>query len=274
MDKSKYRKNCARFFDFLKKGRGGIYIGDNTVLCGNVVGQQILSDVRHPRSLQISFTPRPVDMGVMAFLYYFIKGGMVGAEVDAGCGYYSIFLTSLVGPNGKIYSFEPIPECYELIIRNTRMNEIHNIVAVNKAVLYGLKSVRQKYFDVNYQFSFSPQKGYQKKECVAEATTLDDYLKVAEDTLLDFIIINNEAELPLIWHGMSDVLESNIDIKIVCRFNQHSLRLHGHDPEDFLDEVLKKKFKFYLIPTLEKISKDDLLKISVERSLVLSRIEL
>ncbi|MBA2728226.1 MAG: hypothetical protein H0U49_08670 [Parachlamydiaceae bacterium] len=274
MDKLKYRKNCSLFYGFLKIGRGGIYIGDNTVLCGNVSGQQILSDIRHSRSLQISFKPRPVDMGVMAFLYHYIKGGMVGAEIDAGCGFYSIFLTSLVGPNGKIYSFEPIPECYDLIVRNTQMNDVHNVVPIKKMVLDGLKNVKQKYFDVNYEFSFSPPEGYLKKESIAEATTLDEYLKVAEETLLDFLIINNEAELPLIWKGMSDTLDGSLDIKIVCKFNQHSLKLHGHDPEAFLNQVTERKFKIYLVPTLEQVSKEKLLCTSVERTVVLSRNEL
>lgn len=271
MDKLKYRKNCARFFDFLRKGRGGIYIGENMVLCGNVVGQQILSDVRHPPSLQISFMPYPVDMGVMAFLYYFIKGGMTGAEIDAGCGFYSIFLASLVGPSGKIYSFEPIPECCALIVKNTQMNEIHNITCVNKAVLDGLKTFNHKYFDINYQFSFSPLEGYFKKEAVTEATTLDDYLREAGEPLLDFLVINNEAELPLIWKGMTEVLQDSLDIKIVCKFNRHSLLLHGHDPEAFLDLISEQNFKAHLIPTLKPVTKEALLNIPAPRSLVLSR---
>ncbi len=274
MDREKYRRHCALFYEFLKGGRGGIYIGDNTVLCGNVGGQQVLSDVRHTRSLKISFCPSPAEMGVMAVLYYFVKGGMVGAEIDAGCGYYSIFSSSLIGPSGKIYSFEPIPECFKLLVKNTQMNEIHTITCVNKAILNSMQKVKLSYFDVDYQFSFSPAQGYTPKESEAEAISLDEYMQDSGEPFLDFIIINNEDHLPQIWHGMYETLQNSTNIKIICKFSHESFDQSHQNAAEFIDTIFSNNFNIYLIPSLEKINKEDLLAKKSMKTLLLSRSEL
>ena len=122
IDKSLYRQTCARFFQYMKRARR-IYLGDHTLLGGNVIGQQILTDARHAPSIKAFFTPHPIESSVMALLFHMVKGGMVCADIGAGCGYHSVYLASLAGPHGKIYSFEGIPERFNLLIKNTLMNE-------------------------------------------------------------------------------------------------------------------------------------------------------
>lgn len=271
MDYKKYRRDCSIFADFLGNGRGGLYIGENTTLCGNVCGQQILSDVRHTQSLKISFLPSASEIGAMSALYYFIKGGMVVADINAGCGFYSIFLASLVGPSGKIYSFEPLPECCELIIKNAQMNDIHCIEYVNKAVSDGIKNIKKSYFDVNYTFSFSPEAGYDQKNIDVISISLDDYLKAAGEPFLDFIIINNAADLLEIWKGMADTLRASPEIKIICTIDQKAL---SHSPAA-LSEVLhhfeNEQFKAFLLPSLKPIEKKELSSQRSKKTVLLSR---
>jgi FkbM family methyltransferase len=61
------------------------------------------------------------------------KEGDIVFDIGANIGMVSIFLAKKF-PFLKIYSFEALPENYESLLNNIKLNEIHNIKAYNVAV--------------------------------------------------------------------------------------------------------------------------------------------
>jgi Met-10+ like-protein len=49
-----------------------------------------------------------------------IAPGDVVLDIGANLGWFSRFLARLVGPEGKVYAFEPIPQTYEFLLHNMR----------------------------------------------------------------------------------------------------------------------------------------------------------
>jgi predicted RNA methylase len=77
---------------------------------------------------------------------YNIKSKDIIIDIGAHRGIASIFFSSLAN-KGKIYSYKPYLENYNLLQRNLKLNNIKNVIAINQGVLdkKGTKKTRNKY---------------------------------------------------------------------------------------------------------------------------------
>src|SRR3989344_3770402 len=87
-------------------------------------------------------------MGVVETLRTFLKEGDTFIDVGANIGYITSVGASLVGKNGWVYSFEPVPE-YASKLRNiAKLNQGYNIV-INQFALSD-KSGEEKIYLSDY----------------------------------------------------------------------------------------------------------------------------
>lgn len=63
-----------------------------------------------------------------------IHPGEVVYDIGGHAGYMSLLFASLVGPNGRVFTFEPSPVNYPRLRRNIEANHRANVVVVNAAV--------------------------------------------------------------------------------------------------------------------------------------------
>lgn len=61
----------------------------------------------------------------------FVKKGSAVIDVGGNLGFYTIILSELVGENGKVYTFEPSPECYKKLNKSVSINNLENVEIVN-----------------------------------------------------------------------------------------------------------------------------------------------
>lgn len=67
--------------------------------------------------------------------YYIPKPGDVIVDGGAFVGFFTVLASKLVGPTGKVLSFEPDPINYEKLLRNIQLNGISNVIPVKAALL-------------------------------------------------------------------------------------------------------------------------------------------
>ncbi len=67
------------------------------------------------------------------FLTRFVKPGMVAYDIGANAGYYTLLLSRLVGPNGKVFSFEPLPENLVNLTHHVLENRLGNCHVIQGA---------------------------------------------------------------------------------------------------------------------------------------------
>jgi len=60
--------------------------------------------------------------------------GMTAADIGAQSGFYTLLLSRRVGPQGKVFAFEPLPANYRLLEENLRLNNIENVLVRREAV--------------------------------------------------------------------------------------------------------------------------------------------
>ena len=76
------------------------------------------------------------DVGVFesemldAFMVY-VKEGMTFVDIGANIGQHSLFVSRLVGENGNVISFEPIPRLYQQFKRSVEANNMKNVNIIN-----------------------------------------------------------------------------------------------------------------------------------------------
>ena len=63
-----------------------------------------------------------------------VRPGMVVIDVGANFGYYTMIAAKRLHGTGLVYAFEPDPNSYDLLVKNTRLNGYSNVVAINKAI--------------------------------------------------------------------------------------------------------------------------------------------
>ena len=76
----------------------------------------------------------PYEPDVTAVMFRTIKEGDTVVDVGANVGYFTCMMAALVGPTGKVYSFEPASENLDRLYRNLGVNEFGQVKVVPCAV--------------------------------------------------------------------------------------------------------------------------------------------
>ncbi len=166
------------------------------------------------------------------------KSGMRFIDVGANIGYYTLLFSKLVGPNGKIYAFEPAPEIFQLLKHNVRNKS--NVVLEQKAVSNNKGKVEFALSTRTRSHSFFVPHEFIKGFCKIETLTLDDFLDSQGLKHCDFIKIDIEGAEPLVLEGMANLLQQAQNLLIICEFSPSALQLAGVNDEDFLRTLYSK----------------------------------
>ena len=176
-----------------------------------------------------------------------LKPGMVVLDIGANIGYYSLIAARIVGPNGKIYAFEPEPRNYELLVKNISLNGYTNVIPVQRAASNRYGRVRLFIDRVNLG-GHSLSKGDESAESIeVEATTVEDFLKeVREERSVDVMRMDVEGAEGLVMEGAGRVLKDG-HTKVIMEFCPRQLRNVGTDPQTLLDDLRNLGFRIVVI---------------------------
>ena len=162
--------------------------------------------------------------------------GSVFLDIGANNGYFTLLASKLVGPTGRVLSFEPNPSSYLRLAKNTRTNNIQNVVARQCAV-GNMNGLAQLYLS-DYEDGLSSMHRKSGRSIPVSVCRLDD---VQEARDADIIKVDVEGyELPVL-HGMKEILDSRPNLKMVIEWNY---RFHHATP---LLGLLQKRFHVYAI---------------------------
>jgi FkbM family methyltransferase len=196
------------------------------------------------------------------FLKSNLKKGMNVINVGANIGYFTLLAAREVGPEGKVFAFEPFPKTVALLQKNIDSNKYENVTVVPMAVSDKKElSYLSLKTDSGYNFVSSTRSAeYESIEITT--TTLDDHYDVR--LKLDFAIIDAEGYEPRVIEGMKNILDKNPKIQIITEYNPHTLKAAGSSDEQFLEKLELLGLDIQIVSedgTLKKYFKDDLLEI-------------
>lgn len=143
-----------------------------------------------------------------------VKEGDVVLDIGAHYGYFSLLLSHIVGDEGKVFSFEPTPSTYEILLKN--VNSRQNVIPVNKAVGsqngegeiidYGLKYSGWNTLSLTESKAPHIFENCELNQVEVDVVKLDDYLLV-DKVNPNFIKIDVESLEFDVISGLQDTIK-------------------------------------------------------------------
>lgn len=180
-----------------------------------------------------------------------VKEGMTVVDIGANIGYYTLLAARLVGPQGKVYAFEPSQENFALLSRNVEANGYKNVVLVPKAVCERSGTARLRLDrESSGNHSLSGIRG-EGASAEVETVSLDDFFSSVHERI-DVIKIDAEGAEVAILQGMLATLARNPDLVLFTEFFPRAIQAFGYQPEEYVRHLASFGFRIYPIDHGEK----------------------
>jgi FkbM family methyltransferase len=196
-------------------------------------------------------------------LYKLVDDGDTIFDIGANIGWYSNHLSKKL-PNSKIYSFEPIPETYAQIKKNTELNQSNNIILNNIALSDKIQTLTFYYSPTitgaSSAANITENENMTKLEC--QTNTIDKFVKEKSITKLDFIKCDVEGAEFLVYKGGAETIEKYKPIVFTEMLRKWSAKFNYH-PNEIIEFFKQFGYNCYtshdgkLIP-FEKVTEETL----------------
>lgn len=200
-----------------------------------------------------------------------LKKSMSVLDLGANIGFYSLLARSVIGENGRVFSFEPFPENITLLRKSIRENHFTNVFTSQTAVsdksgtsvLYLSPDACSEHSMLD--LDFKSDNNY-KKSIRVKMISVDDYFEKNDlDTKIDFIKMDIEGSESRALNGMKKTLSENPTITMMTEFWPNGFKKDKKDPQEFLEELSDIGFELYHINSqsskLDKKKPDEIMNI-------------
>ena len=171
-----------------------------------------------------------------------LREGMTVMDVGANLGLYSLLISRAVGPSGKVYAFEPVPEIFARLKEHIALNNATNIVPVPIALSDEKGTVKMSVAGSRSSF-FRHLSG---KFVEVQVERLDDFVEREGIEKVDAIKIDVEgAELRVI-RGADKTIRRDKPILMV-EIQAATLQAAGTTPEELFKTIVGYGYNAFVI---------------------------
>jgi FkbM family methyltransferase len=162
------------------------------------------------------------------------KPGMRVFDVGANIGLYTVLLGKLVGPTGRVWSFEPFPPVMNYLRQNVKLNQLNNVILVEKAVAENEGTVDFHVFsegsDVYNSLGAANRPAEQLhavRRIPVPVTTLDAIADESGIETIDLLKIDVEGAEELVLKGAEQIIRRSPNVQIVMEIYEPSAQQCG-----------------------------------------------
>ncbi|WP_348303764.1 FkbM family methyltransferase [Methanothrix sp.] len=179
---------------------------------------------------------------VAAEITRLLKPGETFIDIGANLGYFTLIASQLVGPSGKVLSFEPVPMSFDYLQKNVKLNNLYN-VKLYKNGLWNKNTVLTITDSDNIGYNHIAENGIEV-ECIYL-----DSLQLRPN----LIKMDIEGAEPYALQGMIETLERHHPT-IVMEVNRFCLRTFiKKDAIDIWEPLHDQGYEMAVIPSGQKI---------------------
>ena len=182
----------------------------------------------------------------------YVKKGDTVFDIGANVGKVSLILARQVGDAGKVYSFEPEQNNFELLKKNIEINNLKNVTPLKYAVTDKNEKTLLKVSGActTHQVCNDTNDATQEIETIS----LDEYFK---DQKIDFMKIDAEGSEPKIINGMKNIVKNNPHLKFITEYEVRVMTALKVDRVKYTDDLISLGYDIFetrdgvkeLIPT-------------------------
>lgn len=155
-----------------------------------------------------------------------VKHDYVVLDIGANIGIYSIY-AALQSPSSKIYAFEPAIRAVERFKKNLKINNIHNVEVINKAIW----SKDGKVFIEPNRYTVLTRVSENQIGIPTQAISLDSFVRHYKINKIDILKIDAEFAEDAIVEGAESIALS-MTKRIVLEY-------HSEEKRKKVEEILK-----------------------------------
>jgi FkbM family methyltransferase len=170
-----------------------------------------------------------------------LSPGDIVVDIGAHVGWYTLIACKAVGPNGKVYAFEPDPKNFSFLKKNIALNGCTNVVAEQKAVSDQGGTLELFLHKDHSGWNKIRYLGDTTSSVSVEAVSFDDYFKDRAESI-DFVKIDVEGAEGLILKGMKDSLEKFPTLELFIEYHPHLWKSFGFNPEEVVQNLANQGF--------------------------------
>ncbi|HWN11860.1 MAG TPA: FkbM family methyltransferase [Pyrinomonadaceae bacterium] len=166
------------------------------------------------------------DARQLQFFVERVKPGNFVMDIGGNAGQYAVLFSSLVGPSGKVISFEPDPAHRSVLIKNLELNRFASRALVEEFALSDLNG-SHSFYSRNDQMSSLVKSGLgtnagltDVREYKVKTTRLDDYLSRGKLGFPDWVKVDTEGAEINVLRGAGELLKSKA--VIVCELHPYA----------------------------------------------------
>lgn len=194
-------------------------------------------------------------------LYKLVDSDDVIFDIGANIGWYSNHL-SKKNPNSVIYAFEPIPETFNKVKRNTELNQVNNIHLNNVALSNKIETLTFFYSPnvtgASSSINITENENMLKLEC--QTNTIDNFIKEKNISKLDFIKCDVEGAELMVFLGGEESINKYKPIVFSEMLRKWAAKF-GYHPNEIITFFDKFGYKCYVnknhkLKLIEKIDED------------------
>ena len=180
------------------------------------------------------------------FIRNYLNKGDTVWDVGANIGYFTLEFAKSVGSGGKVLSFEPHPEIFNVLQRNVRRNKYQNISLHNVAC--GEEATFSKlYFSTENEGNHKIVKNSSSNDSVkTKIVKLSTFLETHAPRLIKMDI--EGAEL-LALKGLGTEYLKNNHVDFVIEYHPYEMSFFNIEGEEFLDFFIEAGYKFRNLAT-------------------------
>ena len=171
-------------------------------------------------------------------------------DIGAHVGCHALLAARLVGPEGKVYAFEPAPDNLALLQKNIALNGYKNIVCVPKAVAEKTGKVRfhlsPEGNDRNSIYA-SSRAAHSEKSVEVSTISVDSFLQQEGWPTIHLVKIDVEGAEPLVLEGMCELLSRSSALTVIAEFAPACIRDSGYSPTRFLSALAESGLRIQVL---------------------------
>jgi FkbM family methyltransferase len=167
-----------------------------------------------------------------------IKPGQTVYDVGANIGFFTILCSRLVGPQGKVYAFEPIPQNLATLRHNVALNDLANVTIVEQALSSSTGTAEMfvspwsAFHSLNVEGATKQDNhGPQTGQITVRTVTLDEFVQGEGARVPDLVKIDVEGAELIVVAGMRETLRS-VKPLLLCELHDTNL-----DYGEFIDSI-------------------------------------
>lgn len=182
--------------------------------------------------------------GEIGYFSKIVKPGQTVLDIGANIGFFTLLFARMVGPTGRVYSFEPGPLSINLLRANIILNGYDNIVTTEHAAVSN-QSGEVSLFVCQTGESDNRIGGAvgaidDRVEMKVRAIALDDYF---DDRPVDIIKMDIQGAEYMALVGMQNLIRRSPTLKIVMEYTPGAPSFGEHGPRPMLEFIEAFGFK-------------------------------